>query len=87
MPMNACPGVRLASTSAPSALALTDSMNDFTTAARRRFQQCDAHLAQRLGDVLVRDPAAAAQILEGARQARRQMVEHDSGWQVSGCGL
>src|SRR6202163_3258313 len=31
IPMNACPGVRLASTSAPSALALTDSMNDFTT--------------------------------------------------------
>src|SRR6266853_5179906 len=31
MPMNACPGVRLVSTSAPSALALTDSMNAFTT--------------------------------------------------------
>src|SRR6266853_5561543 len=31
IPMNACPGVRLASTSAPSALALTDSMNAFTT--------------------------------------------------------
>ena len=29
--MNACPGVRLESTSAPSALALTDSMKDLTT--------------------------------------------------------
>ena len=29
--MNACPGVRLASTSAPSAFALTDSMNVLTT--------------------------------------------------------
>src|ERR1700681_592603 len=36
IPMNACPGVRLASTSAASALALTDSMNDFTTSSATR---------------------------------------------------
>ena len=44
-----------------------------------RFQQRDARLAQRRCDVLVRDPPAAAQILDGARQARRQVVEHDLG--------
>jgi hypothetical protein len=52
-----------------------------------RFQQRDARLAQRRGDVLVSDPAAAAQTLDGARQTRRQMVEHDFRRQVSECGL
>jgi len=46
---DACPGVSSRAPSAPSALALTDSMNDFTTGSATSLQQCDAHLAQRLG--------------------------------------
>ena len=33
------------------------------------------------------DSAKRRQILDGARQARRQMVEHDWGGQVSECRL
>jgi len=42
------------------------------------LQQCKAHLAHRVGDVVLADVAASAQALQGTRQSFGQLVKHGS---------
>ena len=51
-----------------------------------RFQQCHARLAQRLGDVLLGDAAAAAQASRVRDRRSVSLVEHD-GAMGAGDGL
>ncbi len=76
---NTCPGVRLCATSAPTAFALTESMNVLMTGQRDvRLEQRHAHFAQRLADVVFGDTAAPPQVVNGAGEPGCQVLEHGS---------
>ena len=77
--MKACPGVRLFVTSTPTARALTASVKLLTTRQRDiGVEQREAHLAHRIGDVVVGQPAAAGERLERRGETGGQAVEHSA---------
>ena len=83
--MKAWPGVRLVATSAPSALRL-DAVDEALHHRQRDvgLEQRHAHLAQRLGDVLFGDAAAAAQAsMLRARRSVRLSNMGGSAWEVA----
>jgi ubiquinone/menaquinone biosynthesis C-methylase UbiE len=76
MPITACPGDRLASTSCPSARSLADKVLDH----RQRhigFQQRHAHFAQHVLDIGLGDARLAAKIFDYAGKPAGEIVKHD----------
>ena len=75
--MNACPGVRLEATSAPSALALTDSMKVLTTgsatSASSSATRTSRSASAMLSSVMRPRPRRVSSV---AGQAGGQVVEH-----------
>ena len=78
--MKACPGVRLESTSAPSALAFTASMKLLTTGSATSASSSAMRASRSVSPTFssVMRPAAA-QVFDGAGEACGQGVEHGSG--------
>ena len=75
--MNAWPGVRLEATSAPSALAFTASMKLLMTGSATSASSSATRTSRSVSaDVLLGNPAAPAQGIDGAGEARGQGVEH-----------
>ncbi len=75
--MKAWPGVRLLVTSTPIARALTASVKLLTTPKRDiGVEQREANLADRIGNIVVGEPAAAGQRLERGGKAGGESVEH-----------